>query len=193
MWSAHRALLSPLARGCFTSHVLGLWVMATLGSAVLAGPNAVFWSPSSKGGMIRFSIQPHVILHPIASSELLRGSESQPMRYRGGPIEAPQINTIVTRHVPSLWRVTMPRGTNVDDLEITYDVLSEKGRDGCLSLRGKGDFECPVRILPTRPVTVERQDQVDLLEGGAILELDLTTVRYAGTYSGTLLISIHQL
>ena len=139
----------------------------------------------------RLVIKSNIDLPEIVSSELLLGSQAQAVR------EIPPTNlgftSRVKRPVPSIWGIYVLPGVNPESLIVTYEMNAENGTPGRLNLVGDLDSEIRVQIVPIRPVVVERLRDVILIEGGVVMDLDVTEAQKAGKYSGVLTVSIHQL
>jgi hypothetical protein len=97
----------------------------------------------------------------------------------------------VVRKVERLWRASSPAGTVLDgySVDVGVEVFSPDGKAGCLGLPGQLGSEIGVRVIPALPLVSEEGGR-HYLQGAATVELDLSSVRYAGTYSGQITVTL---
>ncbi len=97
----------------------------------------------------------------------------------------------VVRELTALWRMELPPGTDPRDLEISYELVARSGRRGRLSQTGAPDSEIGIYLRATPPTQSEDLSGEAMVEGGVVLELDLTAARFAGDYAGTLEVRVN--
>lgn len=105
---------------------------------------------------------------------------------------APPLNAVIKREIPSLWRLSLPAGraSAAGGIDVRCDVVAPDGSSGRLALRGGSGEEVPVRLTPSPASVVKQSPQGDEIEGGAVLEVDLSKARYAGTYTGLITVTV---
>ena len=96
----------------------------------------------------------------------------------------------VVRHVPFVWRMHVPDEELIGAMAVRYDVTAPDGRTNTLSALDGSDSEIRMIVRSTPPVVVTRDSDGAVVEGGLTLYLDLAQVRSAGTYTGTLTVTI---
>ena len=96
----------------------------------------------------------------------------------------------IVRHVPTVWRMRLRDEELIGAMAVRYDVTAPGGRANVLSALDGSDSEIRMIARSTPPVVVTRDGDGVIVEGGLTLYLDLEQVRSAGTYSGTLTITI---
>jgi hypothetical protein len=99
----------------------------------------------------------------------------------------------VVRTVQSLWRLRVPSSTSGDDLDVSYEVIGANGHRGCLNNEDRPSSEILVTVHPTAPLVTQRGKHWAFVEGSVVLNLDISSARNAGRYSGTIIVTIHQL
>lgn len=173
------------------------------GSMALATPRGAFESafrwegelPDEIGG---FFAPPRLTLEAISGTELTGdlGSGLFDLGRWQGPdqrVELPAIRTEVTRRVPSLWRLRVDGTVQPASLDVRYTLVALNGHLDHLSHVDRPTAEIGARIDPLRPSIVERGDHTALVEGGMVLTLTLDETRQAGTYAGSITVTIHHL
>lgn len=98
----------------------------------------------------------------------------------------------VVRHVPYVWRMRLPDEEQASAISVRYDITSPDGRANTLAAVDRSDSKIRMVLRSLPPVLVTRDADGVLVEGGLTLLLDLENVRSAGTYSGTLTVTIDQ-
>ncbi len=98
----------------------------------------------------------------------------------------------IVREVPAVWRMELPAGVDPRDLVVSYELVASSGRRDRLSQPGEPDSELGIRLRSTGPIEVESAGDEVVVEGGVVLELDLTAARFAGDHSGTLVVRVDQ-
>ena len=181
-----------------------------LGLAVIA---SVGWSQTSSAGQLglnsplmdladvlapqspAFKIIGDMTLEGITSTELVGGSAVQdgtwPSSKSAGQGPGLGISMIVSRSVSSLWRMALPEQDR-GSLEVSYEIVGANGAAGCLSHVVEPEAEIWVTVRPLQPTVLSSDGQTALLEGGDDLDLDLARARSAGTYAGTLRVTINR-
>ena len=138
-------------------------------------------------------ILPDSISLEISSSEVNRGADERAVVIRSfSEIDQP-LDTRVTRGIASLWQYLLPEGGDPNSLDIALGMVAANGEADRLSLANGNPGWIAIKLEPTRPTLVSKTKRGLLLEGGALLELDLANARQAGRYVGTLIVTIHQL
>ncbi len=197
------ALSAPLLRCTF-------WLLAVLAltPSEAAGPPqraALRVFPDSPWELV---LEPLVVLDPVVAAELTGSSESLAIRSAGsasavavtgtelvvdpGGLRTPPLRHRILRELPVLWRMTLPAGVELRDLLVSYELVSGSGRRGFLSYPGVPGSQVQTLVRSTFPQEVERDDDQIVIEGGVILELDMTTARLAGNYAGVLTVTVQQ-
>lgn len=100
---------------------------------------------------------------------------------------------VLTRTIPTLWRTRIPLGHSVHNLSVHIEVISSDGQENHLSHLSGPDLPIPITLYPQPPTVVDRDRGFWVVEGGALLNIDLSRARYGGNYTGTLKITIDQL
>jgi hypothetical protein len=143
----------------------------------------------------RILIEPTVRLEQVRPDELLpdgrRSAISMGSYTRSvAPLASGSMNLGIVRHVPVVWRMYVPDERLLDSLEVRVQMISADGSPGCLS--AGDDSRSVIRAVAssTPPVVVERDGEGAVVEGGLTLLLDLEEIRSAGTYTGTLTVTI---
>ena len=131
-----------------------------------------------------------VVLPPVTSYELT-GARPEVAVSLSAEGELP-VRTSVVRELPRLWRLALPDGSDPAELDVEVEVHSAGGVPGRLD-SAEGDGSISARVIPTRPVVTRLDDRTSLVEGGALIELDLEGVRQAGTYCGRVTVVVHGL
>ncbi len=171
-----------------------------LGALALLGVSSPVASAPPPGGAL--GLEPRITLAEIHSTELSLGSTVALPRSRRiadpgfaarGAGRFPDLPTKVTRELPDLWRLWLPNDASPSALEVSYELVSARGRRDRLSHRDSEPSEIEVRVRPIPPAVTARDGAGKELEGGVVLELDVAPARAAGTYLGTLTITISNL
>jgi len=90
----------------------------------------------------------------------------------------------IRREVEVVWRVMVRRKLNPNRMTATYRVRSPAGGDGlgeAMPLAGGGPG-LPVRVTSKRPRRLCKWRNRQIVEGGALVELDLSQMSVAGRY-----------
>ncbi len=97
----------------------------------------------------------------------------------------------VVRELTALWRMELPPGVDPRDLEVSYELVARSGQRGRLSQAGALDSEIGIYLRAMPPTESEDLSGEAMVEGGVVLELDLTAARFAGDYAGTLEVTVN--
>ncbi len=173
-----------------------------LGTATLATPIGTTRSAFAFAGDLPVAgellVPPAVTLEPVTAAELTWGRGTAPIdlgRWQGpdGPIDLLPLATEVTRTVPSVWRLGIDEHARLETLDVHYEMTAANGHAERLSHVDHPEAEIGVLVEPLAPIIIDSDGDTAVLEGGLVLTLLLDETRYAGTYAGTLTVSIHQL
>ena len=140
-------------------------------------------------GEARIDIIERIHLEPVTPEELAGGIRSIALVYDGTPISPPPVKTTIRREFPVVWKLFVISDESPIHADIRYHIVSEDGESDCLS-SSDSEFSLPVRIRDTRQQYTNRTRDVEVLQGGCILELDIGSIRVAGTYRGRLHVDI---
>jgi hypothetical protein len=140
---------------------------------------------------VTLELPPVVRLEPVTAAELLGGGPDQAVAVRELASGTPPVNTIIVRELPALWQATtsLPL-TGSGSLQATCEVVSEQGTANRLSLAGHAGAEIPVMIVSSPVLAATALDASVHHQGGITLRLDVGRVRYAGTYTGRLTVTL---
>jgi len=108
-------------------------------------------------------------------------------------LEAAPVNLLVTRTVPALWRAFVDDTDRPMAVDVRYEVIAANGTPRRLSHLHHPEAELGVVVEPIPAHVVSRGDEGTVLEGGFVLQISLDETRYAGQYSGTVVVSIRNL
>lgn len=113
-------------------------------------------------------------------------------RFRYRQLEGPAPATTLLRRLPDLWQLRLAERDRLSELQVSYEVVSASGREGFLSHDQDPDLTIPVRARPL-PLSVwdDRSGRgTRIVQGGLALEIDVGLARRAGSYGGTLVVTI---
>ncbi len=172
-----------------------------LGTATLATPigtvRSVFAFAGDLPAIGELLVPAAATLEPVTAAELTWDRGTAPVdlgRWRpGSPVDLPPLATRITRTVPSLWRLGVGEGTRLETLDVHYEMTAANGRAERLSHVEHPEDEIDVLVEPLDLVIIDSDGETAVLEGGLVLTLLLDETRHAGTYAGTLTVSIHHL
>jgi hypothetical protein len=151
-------------------------------------------------------IEPHVVLDPVTSldyqglgrwpslprqgvrSASLRGFHH--LEVSAGSTSIPEIDAVVYRTIPSLWRIALPAGESVHDLDVRYELVSSTGKPNRLGHDQSPHDEITARVRPLPPSVSMTSRGHSVAEGSVELEFDLTRAPQTGTYRGTLYVTV---
>ncbi len=146
--------------------------------------------PGRAGTRVSLATLPRVELPAVSSAELVRGSTMQALPIASEQEIAGVVVEMLTRKIPAMWEMSVPAGTSVDRLEVVYDLISASGRRQRLSAGAADGEGFAVRIRPLPSIVVSQDEHRAIVRGGALLELDVSLVRRAGRYSGSLQVTV---
>ncbi|MDX1388367.1 MAG: hypothetical protein R3344_04210 [Acidobacteriota bacterium] len=136
-----------------------------------------------------------VRLDPVEPSEMLADGVSLSIsegRYRPGGFgpDGPAFDAQIVRRLPAIWWMRLRDPSELDSLGVRLDLTSVDGSRDRLGHSLEHESEIRVTVRPLDPVV--SRDDVDsvVIEGGALLILDLSEVRSAGRYTGTLTVTV---
>ena len=191
------ALLAAGGRRCALAGGAALLAWLPLGAEPAPQPIRpdvdLFGADELHLGAVR--VAPAVRLEPVEPSEMLADGDSFSIaegRYPAGGFSAagPAFDARVVRRLPSIWWMRLRDPDELDNLGVRLDLTAIDGTRDRLGHSGTNDSQIRVLIQPIDPVVT--RDDVDsvVVEGGAYLILDLSEVRSAGRYSGTLTVTV---
>lgn len=198
------------------------WTVAAL-CLLLPGP-----SPAEPPTRLTDFGAPTIVLplEPIHSRELFEGQaeiSSGTLVVGSGnrassqsPFASARLATTVVRRLPDLWQLHLAPDSRLQDLQVSYELVSSQGARDRLSHAQRPDLEVRTRVWPLAPRLLERGAEQSLdsalpaqgpssgnrgnpargdtiVQGGVVLEMEVESVRAAGTYEGTLTVTLHQL
>jgi hypothetical protein len=158
-------------------------------------PPTIFADFDLRIGAVR--VAPTVELEPIQASEILSDNGHLALSagtYAPGGFGAgiPGVEARIVRTIPALWWMRLRDERDLDNLDVRVDLSATDGGRGRLAHGRDEGSQIRVEVRPLEPVvTIDDTDSV-VVEGGALLILDLTGVRAAGTYNGTLTVTVDQ-
>ena len=164
----------------------GALALAVLFAAVAEGQSSLL-SEQLEGHGNGFRLVATAELEKISPSEVAGGGAIPPS-IGGLPLIAMRRveEARVSRQLKELWELWVPEGTRPTDLRVSLELVSASSDCDCLSNRRDSRSLVGVTIRPTLPVVVDRREGQILMQGGALLELDLDSVVSAGVHGATL-------
>lgn len=140
----------------------------------------------------------HLTLDAISAAELTQGRGSAALdmgvwRGAGSTFDVSPIVLQLTRLVPSIWQMRVADTTYPGAIDVRYEVFGADGSLGRLTHVEHPEDALRVIIEPTQPEVIFSDDQGTVVEGGAALQLLLDEARYAGTYTGTVVVTVNNL
>jgi len=140
-------------------------------------------------------VERSIRLDAVHPSELLLAAGDQAISMgtwrSGGRVPDQRMGDLrIVRNVPLVWRMRVPDEELVGALGVRYEITSPDGQANTLSAPDGSDSAIRMILRSMPPVVVTRDRDGALVEGGVTLYLDLEQVRSAGTYSGTLTVTI---
>lgn len=181
---------------------LGLAALLVEAEAAAPVPGArVFTSagaPQAEGLSVAST---RLTLAPMTAAELLGGMPPRPAERTaqatfaagvlnvGGTLDAPPLMPTITRELQDVWRYA-PGAKRVggEMPRVRVELRSQSGRRGELSLQGDAAVSVPV-TLRSRQELRRGIDGVPWYEGHVVLEIPVSALVAAGTYSGRIEIS----
>ena len=142
-------------------------------------------------------IAPRTSLAKVAASEILPASShaiSMGAWSAGtASMGSGAFQTRIVRQLPVLWRMRLPDGLTVGQIDVRYEVTAPDGRLGRLVAVDGPQSEVRTELHAVGPFVVSRDADGAIVEGGLTLYLDLESVRTAGRYTGTLTVTLNHL
>ncbi|MEM1315496.1 MAG: hypothetical protein AAGI51_13125 [Pseudomonadota bacterium] len=109
-----------------------------------------------------------------------------PLATYGDPSAVPPLRSgTLRRTIPVLWRAKLPRRADIERMRVIYRVRPGRGADGVARRVGSGAGgvdALPIAVQAERPVEVCRHRGWKLVEGGALVEMDIGALPAAGRY-----------
>jgi len=189
-----------------TSGVAGLIIAMVAIPAAAAGPRR---APSRIADSARTTrVESRVVLSPVSSLDFQtefavrtsnKSTDDAHVQGRGlvvtrsDPAQGRFALPSVQREVNSLWRLELASTDDIQDLQVEYDVVAPDGTEGRFSHVDNPGSQIAVRAMPLPPRVVERNHHGVVVEGGALLDLDLMPASEAGAYQGTIRVNITHL
>ena len=136
-----------------------------------------------------FGLAETITLDPITLIELTGGIHSFPLTYDGTPLSLPPIKTTIQREFPVVWRFVTTSGESQSHVVVRYQIRSEDDEPGRMS-SSQSEISIPVNLQIAPQQSADRTEDIEVLQGGCILELDIGSIRRAGTYRGKLHVDI---
>jgi len=140
-------------------------------------------------------IQPTFQLQRVQLVEILDGTRFQAVAAgswsRGAsPTATRQVEPHIVRTIPAVWRMRVRDEHEAYELNVRYELTSPDGRVDRLGPADGSNSEIRTTVRPLPPTVVAVDDAGVVVEGGMVLYLELDSVRRAGSYSGTLTVTL---
>ena len=147
-----------------------------------------------------------ITLAPVTADELLGGVQpvlgqrSGPVSRRGdrlnldGGMQPPQLASSIRRDLSALWRYVpqADRAASPGLPQVRVEVRAPNGQAGRLALRDRPEVTVPVTLSTTQQSRHGPRGE-HWYEGGVVLEIPLSSISAAGTYSGRIEINLETL
>ncbi len=176
---------------------LGLILAGVASDALAAEPRHSLRDSRLDGGAAaaELRLEPILALEPIRAVELAAGlgSVSGALTSSRGDLATGPVHLAVARELPRLWQLRLAAGRDAAAFDVSYRLVADNGRRDQLSNPLDPGAAIVARLEPLPPVVVRRSADESVVEGGATLLLDLSQVRLAGSYQGTLTVILSQL
>ena len=99
---------------------------------------------------------------------------------------------VIRRSVPDAWQMSVESTQRRrQHLDVAYTVRGASGKLGTLSHGADRGSGIGVRLESIPPTVLVTEGDFDVLQGGVVFYLDLTGVRRAGQYQGTLTVTFN--
>jgi hypothetical protein len=171
----------------------------------IAGPGAGHSQPVAGGlqagddptrpGEVRFA--PYLTLDAVSASEITFGrplTVDMGLGGGGGAIDQNvPVRLWVTRSIPTVWRILVMDTVVPASVDVQYEVYGANGKPWRLTHVEHPEAELGVMVEPVPPRLVPRDGDSAVLEGGLVLQVSLDQTRFAGTYTGTLVVTVNNL
>ena len=146
-------------------------------------------------------VSARITLAPMTAAELLGGMDPRPtlrnaqaMRVGGGLqvggiLDPAPLAATVTRELHAVWRYAPGTARQLaEPPRVRVELRSQQGRRGELSLRGNPAISVPATVRSRQDLR-RGADGVPWYEGHVVLEIPVSSLIAAGTYSGRIEIS----
>jgi hypothetical protein len=184
-----------------TMIVLGLTAPAVADPGVtpreLSLERAAFWTDRPD---LVLAVERHLTVDPVNLREINRGRDAAAFDLGGwsphtSRTSASAFNLVVTRTIDALWRAAIAddQGRMDDHLDVQITVIGPSGRTDRLDNQSAPEAFIQITATPTTTVEMQRSSEGRLLEGGAVLEMDLAHATRSGRYQGTVVITVSRL
>ena len=132
---------------------------------------------------------------PESRSTTTYASLSSPGSFRAGFATPPTGVPITTvrREIGKLWRLRLRDTSSHSYTRVEYDVIGANGERGVLSHTTNDRSMIAVRVVELPVRQDGRPGDLGTVEGGVMLEMDLGRAVEAGSYAGSLRITVVQL
>lgn len=171
--------------------------LMTLAASPRSGPSRAAHGRLSADPPGVLQIEPRVSLAKVAASEILPASSHAvsmgTWRAGNASMGSGAFRARIVRRLPVLWRMRLPEGLTVDQIDVRYEVTAPDGRPGRLVAVDGPQSEVRTELHAVGPFVVSRDADGAIVEGGLTLYLDLASVRMAGRYTGTLTVTLNHL
>ena len=170
----------------------------TLAASPRSGPSRTAYGRLSADPPGVLQIAPRVSLAKVAASEILPASSraiSMGTWNAAGnaSMGSGPLRTRIVCQLPVLWRMRLPEGLTVDQIDVRYEVTAPDGRlDRLVAVDGR-QSEVRTELYAVGPFVVSRDSDGAIVEGGLTLYLDFASVCMAGRYTGTLTVTLNHL
>ena len=140
-------------------------------------------------------IQPAIRLRNVELAEILAGARYQALSAgswsRGAsPAASRQVEPNIVRTIPAVWRMRVRDEHEAYELNVRNVLPSPAGRVDRLGRAAGSSSEIRTTVRSLPPTVVAVDDAGAVIEGGMVLYLELDSVRRAGSYSGTLTVTL---
>lgn len=180
--------------------------------AVVAADDAAAQSSRNRVGARiggRLWIDSTALLEPVTSFDLRTNGEglavrrtvtatvdrtsTGTLRTRLAPPASTAPVTTVNRRIDRLWRLEIGDAGAAAATRVDYDVVGANGMHGVLSHTSNDRSMIGVRVVELPARQIGRAGFADAVEGGVMLEMNLDRALEAGTYAGSLRVTVFQL
>lgn len=167
---------------------------AHVGAQARITPELVPGDVPGRLGEIRFVS--HLSLEAVSANEITYGPPASTVDMGRWDTRSPSHQIVpvrmqVTRSIPAVWRVRLANTHKPTAMDVRYEVFGANGAPRRLTHIHHPEAELGVVVEPIHPRVIESDDAGAVLEGGFVLQLSLDRTRYAGEYSGTVVVSFN--
>lgn len=191
--------------------IIAVVVAATLGAGPAGSgdlhPRTVIGSDAdtSTGSAWTIQVEPVYPLEPVTTTEMTgvsreyrsTGARTGAASFTGrgftadfgGAFSQAELTPEVRRRLTGLWQLRIPPDMHPADIRVRYEVVAPDGRVGSLRHR-ESDHHIPATVH-AEPVRILRHEgPMVVIEGAAELVVDITDLRRAGRYGGTIRVTV---